>query len=156
MTHKSPSIIFSRLSLLGLVALAACASDSRRERVLKDRQPARVLLYTQQHITPANRYFGTQTRTDSVWLFNAELTALGGRKFRVWIESEWYNAPPPEFGENPMANKDLLEVDCESRLYREGKKAGEVPAEATPWSAPAPRSVRRAYLDSLCQYLART
>jgi hypothetical protein len=153
MKYQSLFIRRSRLSLLGLVALTACETDSQGERVLKDRQPARVLLYTQQLVTPANKYSGIETRTDSIWLFNGELSDLGGRKFRVWIETEWYNDPPPEFGENPMSDRNLLDVDCDKRLYREGNKVGEVPTESITWSAPQPRTVRRAYLDSLCQYL---
>jgi hypothetical protein len=133
--------------------VAACSGDS--ERILRGRVPERVLLYNQQRTSPPNKYSGSETRTDSIWLYNAELTSLGKQRFRVWIEQEWYNNPPPQFGDNPMSERILFETDCSTGLYREGHNTGEVPSMNDPWKAPPPRSVRKAYLDSLCLYLKR-
>lgn len=147
----------SAARILGLCALFFAFGCNQGEVVLTRRSPQRLLLMAfQEAHTSSYPIIPSFVRSDSIWLYNEQLTVLGNQRYRAWVEYEWYIVPPGDFFTNPARDRTLFEVDCRRDLMREGKRQGEIPDPADPWVAPPPGTIRQAYLDSLCVRLAAT
>jgi hypothetical protein len=135
------------------VAQLAIANCSGTEHLVSGRTPDRLLVYTSRELLPAVPGDSGQTLTDSVWLYNARITVIGRTRYRVWLETTRHFNPPLLIGTEQRSDRQLTELDCKRRAYRQGKGEGIVPDSSVPWQEPAPNAVMEIVVDSSCVLL---
>jgi hypothetical protein len=141
-------------TIIVLVCSTVCTTKPV-ERRLTGRTPEEVLLSAAVSITPADEFYPRRTRTDSTWLYNAELTKIGKVQYLVWLESRWW-VTPDEQKQFPLGERHLVEIDCGKHVFKEGEQTGAIPDSTRPWQVPEPRSIDAVNVDSACAYLMHT